>query len=99
MKILNYIKQNRLAFWISIVYLALGGVVTYALYPSDPFYNDYFFIEWLLTLPVNIISFTYRFTATESNCIVVIIIQMIMFIPTFIIISRLMAKRNKNKIT
>ena len=27
MKIINYIKQNTLAFWISLFYVALGGVV------------------------------------------------------------------------
>ena len=99
MKILNYIKQNRLAFFWALIYVTAGGVVAYASSPSDPFYNDYFFIEWFLTLPVNIISFTYRFTTNESNWIVVMIIQIIVFVPTFIIISKLMSRKNKNKST
>ena len=99
MKVITYIKQNLVAFWVSLIYVTAGGVVAYASDPSDPFYNDYFFIEWFLTLPVNIISFTYRFTTNESNWIVVMIIQIIVFVPTFIIISKLMSRRNKNKST
>lgn len=95
MKILNYIQQNKLALWISIVYVALGGVVACSIYPTDPLNGGWWFWGWLVTLPVNFISFAYRSTAA-MDYFPVIIIQLIIFIPTFIIISRLIAKkRNK----
>ena len=95
MKITSYIKQNFLAFWISFGYVTLGGLVTCSLYPDDALNGDWWFWGWLITLPVNIISFTYR-SAASQNYLPVLILQMIMFIPTFIIISKLIARRNKN---
>jgi hypothetical protein len=96
MKILDYIKQNRLAFWISALYVTLGGVVACSLYPDDLLNGDWWFFGWIITLPVNIISTAYRATATTSY-IPVIIIQCIMFIPTFILISKIIAKRRNKK--
>jgi hypothetical protein len=98
MKIINYIKQNSLASWISFAYVTLGGIVACSLYPDDPLNGGWWFWGWLITLPVNIISFAYRSTASQ-NYFPVLVIQLIMLIPTFIIVSRLIAKRNKNRST
>lgn len=94
-KVFDYIKQNRLAFWISFVYVTLGGVVACSLYPDDPLNGDWWFWGWLITLPVNLISFTYR-SAMANDYFPVIIIQLVMLIPTFLILSRIITKKNKN---
>jgi hypothetical protein len=96
MKIINYIKQNILAFWISLFYIVLGGVVACNLYPEDSLNGILYPWIWLITLPVNAISFSYLSTGGEEYSTVTII-QIIMFIPTFIIISRLIAKKNKKQ--
>lgn len=94
MKILNYIKENILAFWISVFYVTLGGIVACSLYPDDPLSGDWWFWGWLISLPVNIISFIYR-SSVATNYFPVIIIQVVMLIPTFIIVSRIIAKKKR----
>jgi hypothetical protein len=96
MKIINYIKQNTLAFWISLFYVALGGIVACSIYPDDPLNGNWWFIAWIITLPVNLISYSFRFTG-DIGYFPVVIIQLVMFIPTFILISKIIAKkRNKS---
>lgn len=95
MKILTYIKQNQLAFWIAFIYVALSGVVACSLYPEDPLNGNWWFFGWLITLPTNIISSTYRFTGGEEYY-PVLIIQAIIFIPTFIILAKVMKKKNNS---
>ncbi len=95
MKILHYIQENRLAFWISLFYVILGGIAVCSTNPDDLLYSELLDWVWLITLPVNMISLAYDFTSGR-NYFVIIIIQIVMFIPTFIIISKLIAiKRNK----
>jgi hypothetical protein len=94
MKMANYIQQNRLAFWISLIYVVAGGVVASSLYPDDPLNGNWWFWGWLITLPTNVISSTYRFMG-GTEYYPVLIIQFLIFIPTFIGVSRLIAKRNK----
>jgi len=97
MKIINYIQQNYLAFWISLIYVALGGVVACSLYPEDPLHGSWFKWGFLFTLPVNIIGFAHRL-AIGKEYYPVVIIQVIIFVPTFILVAKLIAKkRNKNK--
>ena len=96
MKILSYIKQNNLAFWISIGYVTLGGLVACSLYPEDPLSGDWWFFGWVITFPVNIFSVTYRATIAKEY-FPVVIIQIITLIPTFILISRLINKRRSKK--
>jgi hypothetical protein len=92
MNIINYIKQNSLAFVISIFYVSLGGLVSCSLYPNDSLNGDWWFWGWIITLPVNFLSFALRFTSPISYTIVVII-QLAMFTPTFIVISNLISKK------
>lgn len=91
MKILNFLKQNQLAFWISLIYVTLGGVVACSLYPDDTLNGDWWFIGWIITLPVNIISVSYR--AFADDYLPVIIIQFIVLIPTFYLVSIVMTKK------
>jgi hypothetical protein len=94
MKLLDFYKQNIVAFWTSLIYVVLGGIVACSLYPRDLLSGDWWFFGWLITFPVNFISCSYRmFVATDYYP--VIIIQIIVFIPTFIILTRFIPKRQK----
>lgn len=95
-KIIQYINQNRLAFWISLIYVILGGVVACSMYPDDPLYTGWgiWFWGWLITFPVNLISSAYRFSIGKEYY-PVLIIQLVIFIPTFILISKIITKKNK----
>lgn len=93
MKIIDYIKQNLLSIWISLAYVSLGGIVACSLYPEDPLSGEWWFWGWIITLPVNLISTALRYTG-DIGYTSVIIIQIIMLIPTFIILSRLITKKN-----
>jgi len=62
MKVIAYIKQNSLASWISLFYVALGGIVACSIYPDDPLNGNWWFWGWIFTLPVNFISFAFRYT-------------------------------------
>lgn len=91
---LNYLKQNSFALWISLVYVSLGGIVSCSLYPTDPLNGSWWFWGWIVTLPVNLISFAFRYTDDISYSSV-IIIQAIMFIPTFKLFSLIVKKLRK----
>ena len=93
MKILNYIRENNLAFGISLIYVILGGIVACSIYPDDPLHGSWFKWGFLITLPVNIFSFAHRL-GIQRDYYPVIIIQLIIFIPTFIIISKILARKN-----
>ena len=94
MRLLNFYKQNIFAFWISLIYVSFGGIVACSLYPDDPLNGDWFKIGWLISLPVNFISFSYRMT-TSADYFPVVIIQLIVFIPTFIILTRFIPKNKR----
>ena len=92
---LHYIKDNSTAIGISLIYVLLGGIVACSLYPDDPLNGDWWFFGWIITFPVNIVSCSFRgFGSTDY--LPVIIIQTLMFIPTFILIQRLLAKKKRN---
>ena len=55
LKILRHYKEHKLIFWITAIYVALGGVVACSLYPTDELNGGWFFWGWVLTLPVTII--------------------------------------------
>lgn len=96
MRVFDYIKQNGLAFGISLIYVALGGVAACNLYPEDSLNWLFYPWIWLITFPVNFISFGYLATGGKEYSMV-IIFQVIIFIPTFILISRIIAKiRNRS---
>ncbi|MEI6089072.1 MAG: hypothetical protein WCR42_01330 [bacterium] len=87
-KIIKYIKDNKLAFWISIFYVGLSIISICAIYPDDLLYGDWALIGILITFPINVISFGFRF-AISDIIYPVFIIQGFMFIPTFLIITSL----------
>ena len=85
-KISKYIFKRKLALLISIIYVGLGTLSVCSIYPFDPLYGDWSFTCLILTFPVSIISFGFRYG--EANLLYpVIIIQFVVFILFFLIIS------------
>ena len=97
-KFKNYLRVNRTGFWFSFLYVALGGIVVRNIYPTDPLNRTWIDWAFLFTLPVNIISFGYCFTTKHGGELyVVAIIQFLVFIPTFVLVSTLISKYNNRK--
>jgi len=68
------------------------------MYPDDPLNCKWTFWALLITFPISVISFTHRYvTDLGGNYVSVLIIQLIMWIPTFFIISKFITKRKKIK--
>lgn len=70
------------ALIISLAYVGLGTLAVCSVYPDDPFSGQWSVFVLVLTLPVTVISFGYRFT--KANILYpVFIIQFIMFLIMF----------------
>jgi hypothetical protein len=95
MRLLDFYKSNKVAFWTALIYVTLGGIVACSLYPKDMLNGDWWFWGWLATFPVNFISTSFRMFGT-MDYFPVFIIQTIIFIPTFIILTRILPKNKKS---
>ncbi len=83
---INYLRNRKLAFYIALSYVGFGTLSVCSIYPADPFYGEWSIFGLLITFPVSIISFGYRYA--EANLLYpVFIIQIIMFILTFLILT------------
>ncbi len=85
-KFIKIIKDRKLAFNISLFYVALGTLTVCSVYPKDLFYGDWSLYGLLLTFPVSIFSFGFRY-AEADLLYPVFIIQLAMFFITFFILS------------
>lgn len=81
-------KANIYAFLSSFFYVGLGTLSVCSLYPKDIFSGAWTIWGLLLTFPVSVISFGYRY-AESNNLYPVFIIQTTMFILTFIAARRI----------
>ena len=94
-KLIKIIDNRKLAFKISLFYVAIGTLSVCSVYPKDLFYGDWSIYGLLLTFPVSVFSFGFRYA--ESNLLhPVFIIQLIMFFITFFLLS-LFIKDKKNR--
>jgi hypothetical protein len=83
---IKLIKDRNLAFKISLFYVSFGTLSVCSIYPKDLFYGDWSIYGLLLTFPVSVVSFGFRYA--ESNLLYpVFIIQLIMFFTTFFLLS------------
>lgn len=87
----NLIANRKLAFLISLVYVSIGTLSVCSVYPGDYFYGDWSLYGLLLTLPVSILSFGYRYGDAES-LFPICSIQLIMFAITFLIVRTFIRK-------
>ncbi|HTJ50118.1 MAG TPA: hypothetical protein VL443_11725 [Cyclobacteriaceae bacterium] len=95
-KITTSISAYTLAFTIALVYVGFGTIAVCSVYPSDPFYDSW--SEWwlLITFPVIVVSFGYRYA--EAHILwPVFIIQFIMFVSVFLALSSLLKKKKISK--
>lgn len=81
-----YFKQKKRALKITSVYVGFATLTVCSVYPADLFYGDWSLLGLIVTLPVSIISFGYRYADAES-LYPVFIIQLVMFILTFLVLS------------
>ena len=91
---INYLRNRKLAFYIALLYVGFGTLSVCSVYPADPFYGEWSLLGLLITFPVSIISFGYRY-ANPNFLYPVFIIQTIMLIMTFLILTVLI-KIKKN---
>ena len=84
------------AFVITFAYVGLGTLSVCSVYPDDTFSGMWALFGLVITLPVSIISFAYRF-ADAKNIQPVFIIQAIMFILTYLFVIVVIMRRDKKK--
>lgn len=90
----DYFKRRKLTFWIAFGYVGLGTLSVCSVYPDDLFYGDWALFGLLITFPVSIISFGFRYG--ESQMLYpVFIIQFVMFILTFFIVGSIKKSHKK----
>lgn len=84
------------AFRISLFYVGLGTLSVCSIYPKDLFYGEWSQYGLILTFPVCIISFGYRYAA--SNLLYPVFgIQLIMFFFNFFYLEFINEKKKKRK--
>lgn len=92
-KFLHIIEGKKLAFKIALLYVAFGTLTVCSVYPKDLFYGDWSLLGLIITFPVSIISFGYRYA--ESDLLYpVFIIQFIMFWLIFYILGMIIKDKN-----
>jgi hypothetical protein len=92
-KLVTFISRRILALMIALIYVGLGTLAVCSVYPSDTFYGDWSLYGLLITFPVSVISFGYRY-ADSLLLYPVFIIQTVMFIMTFFILQLFIKKNN-----
>jgi hypothetical protein len=85
-RISEYIVENMRAFRIAFFYVGLGTLAVCSVYPDDVFSGSWAVFGIAITFPVCIISFGYRY-AEAHTLYPVFIIQFVMFILTFLVLS------------
>lgn len=81
-------KETK-AIQIALLYVGLGTLSVCSVYPSDPFYGSWSTFGLLITFPVSVISFGYRF-AESQNLYPVFIIQLVMLLVTYLILRKIL---------
>ncbi|MBV8325100.1 hypothetical protein [Chryseobacterium sp.] len=80
-----FLKSGRLALIISILYAGIGTLAVCSAYGSDPLYGEWTSYALLITFPMSILSFIYRYA--DHALFPVLLIQFIMFLLTFLVLS------------
>lgn len=91
-KLKVFFVTRKKALIISIIYVGIGTLAVCSIAGSDLLYGEWSLYALILTFPVTIISFGYRYA--ESNYLLpVLIIQLIMFLITFLTLSAFIKKK------
>ncbi|CAD7797631.1 hypothetical protein CHRY9390_00201 [Chryseobacterium aquaeductus] len=89
----SFLKTRKVALIISAIYVGLGTLAVCSIYGDDLLYGEWSFKVLLFTFPVTFISFIYRYAEADS-LIPVFLIQIIMFLLTFFLLSVFVKKKN-----
>jgi len=92
---LNYLLNRKLAFYIVLIYVGFGTLSVCSVYPADHFYGDWSVFGLLITFPISIVSFGNRY-AESKLLFPVFIIQVVMFVLTFLILSKIIKGKTIN---
>jgi hypothetical protein len=79
-------ESYKLALLISLGYVGLGTLAVCSVYPADMFYGSWSLWALVITFPVTIVSFGYRFIDSQ-NLYPVWLIQSAMFLIMFVTMS------------
>jgi len=91
-EIKSILKTRKVALIISALYVGLGTLAVCSIYGGDPLYGEWSFSTLVLTFPVTFLSFIYRY-AEADYLLPVFVIQFIMFLFTFFILSVFIKKK------
>ncbi|MCY1455354.1 hypothetical protein D9M71_724850 [compost metagenome] len=90
-RLTKVIGNRILAFRISLFYVGLGTLSVCSIYPKDLFYGAWSLFGLIITFPVSILSFGYRY-ANSDVLYPVFLIQLVMLLPAFFIFSLFIKK-------
>ena len=82
----TYLSKRVLAFRIALIYVGIGTLAVCSVSPSDPLYGEWTTTALLVTWPVSVFSFAYRYAGSQS-LFPVLLIQSVVFILTFVILG------------
>lgn len=91
----QFFRTRKTALIISSVYVGAGTLAVYSLYPDDPTFGEWSLYIIIGTFPVTFISFMYRYVEADAF-FGVLMIQFIMFIITFFVLSLFIRNKYEN---
>jgi hypothetical protein len=89
----NYFNNKKRALQIAVIYVGFATLTVCSVYPADLFYGEWCLFGLMITFPVSIISFGYRYADVES-LYPVFIIQFVMLVLTFLVLSTFIKDKN-----
>lgn len=92
--ITSFLKSRKWALIISIVYVGTGTLAVCSAYGNDPLYGEWTSYAILVTFPVSILSFIWRYA--DPGIWPVLLIQLTMFLITFFILSLFIKSKPDN---
>ena len=93
-RLIKFNKENTFALKVSFFYVGLGTLSVCSVYPDDMFYGGWSLYGVLITFPVSVISFGYRYS--EPNLLIpVFIIQSLMFFLTYFLLCLIFKNKKK----
>jgi hypothetical protein len=72
------------SFLYAFLYVLLGTIALLSLYPSTPLHGDWAYWALFFTFPVTVISFAVMYADSDATALV-LIVQVIMFLITWLI--------------
>ncbi|MBP1168082.1 hypothetical protein JOE44_004966 [Chryseobacterium sp. PvR013] len=93
-EITSFLKSRKWALIISILYVGTGTLAVCSAYGSDLLYGEWTLYALIVTFPVSILSFGCRYA--DPSIWPVLLIQFIMFLITFFILSLFIKSKPDN---